>query len=162
MKLIAEHPPLKTVMPLPLQIVVVAVLLVLSGVFAGLILGLMSLDVFSLQLISKCGGCLERLLLLKCAIDGSCNCRIKIWTKVCRNYSSNTQKWQLLIVLVGIWQCHRQQRHFDIIRRFDFWMAGSYFIYCCNCYLWRDTPTVDMRQVSCRSLFVVYRVVLLE
>nr|XP_009861982.1 metal transporter CNNM4 isoform X2 [Ciona intestinalis] len=53
-------PAAKSLLPLPLQITIIAVLLLMSGLFSGLNLGLMSLDPMDLQIVMKSGTKSER------------------------------------------------------------------------------------------------------
>uniref|UniRef100_A0A914S6M2 CNNM transmembrane domain-containing protein n=1 Tax=Parascaris equorum TaxID=6256 RepID=A0A914S6M2_PAREQ len=50
-----EHPPREHYLPLPIQISIIAALLVLSALFSGLTLGLMSLTPMELELVQKSG-----------------------------------------------------------------------------------------------------------
>lgn len=59
MQLRVEHYK-KTFLPLPLQVIVIIILLIFSGLFSGLNLGLMSLDKTELQIIENCGTATEK------------------------------------------------------------------------------------------------------
>ncbi|XP_039262731.2 metal transporter CNNM4-like [Styela clava] len=49
-----------TLMPIPLQISLIAVLLLMSGIFSGLNLGLMALDPMELKIVQNCGSTAEK------------------------------------------------------------------------------------------------------
>ncbi len=57
---VQPKPVKQTLLPMPLQIVVIIVLLCLSGLFSGLNLGLMSLDKTELKIVINCGSPLEK------------------------------------------------------------------------------------------------------
>ncbi|VDK47813.1 unnamed protein product [Anisakis simplex] len=55
-----EHPPREHYLPLPIQVSIIACLLVLSALFSGLTLGLMSLTPMELELVEKSGSPTEQ------------------------------------------------------------------------------------------------------